>query len=217
MSALITLLAFLATATVLALRHAPLWKWAAAIGLLTLLAQSGAMGGEIWGIVILFGWLVTAALAALCAPSVYDRFVIDPAFRSLKKIMPSVSDTEKEALEAGTVGWDAELFSGAPDWSKLKSVAPITLTEEERAFLDGPTEELCRMLDDWEIRYERREIPDKIWKFVAEEGFLGMLISKEHGGLGFSAQAQSLIVGKIGSRSPDAAQATSGIRTNAAT
>jgi acyl-CoA dehydrogenase len=117
--------------------------------------------------------------------------------------MPPISETEREALQAGTVGWDAELFSGKPDWKKLRRVAPITLTAEERAFLDGPTVELCKRLDDWRMRYELRDIPDEIWRFTCDHSFLGMLISKEHGGLGFSAQAQSLVLGKISSRSPD--------------
>ena len=110
---------------------------------------------------------------------------------------------KREALRAGTVGWDGELFGGKPDWSKLRRVAPITLTAEERAFLDGPTAELCKRLNDWRIRHELHDIPEDIWRFVCDNGFLGMLISKEHGGLGFSAQAQSLVLGKISSRSPD--------------
>ena len=131
--------------------------------------------------------------------------VVGPVFALVQKTLPPVSETESEALEAGTVGWDAELFSGTPDWQKLKEIPPIQLTAEERAFLDGPTSELCKMLDDWEIRHNEHLIPDRIWKFVSEHGYLGMLISKGHGGLGFSAQAQSLILGKISSRSPDAA------------
>ena len=119
--------------------------------------------------------------------------------------MPSVSDTEREALEAGTVGWDAELFSGDPDWQKLREVTPQRLTKEEQEFLDGPTEELCRRIDDWKIRHEHKEIPADIWSFLGKHGFFGMLISKEHGGLGFSPQAQSLVIGKVSSRSPDAA------------
>ena len=92
---------------------------------------------------------------------------------------------------------------GEPDWDKLRSIAPVVLTAEEQAFLDGPTEELCSIIDDWQLRHTLREVPDEIWDFVKKHGFLGMLISKEHGGLGFSAQAQSLIIGKIASRSPD--------------
>ncbi|MGI9383793.1 MAG: acyl-CoA dehydrogenase family protein, partial [Methyloligellaceae bacterium] len=208
MSVLVFIILSFAALCVLALRGAALPYWAAVIAVLTLIGQVGvpflAPAWSAWSVPTLAGWLIAAGLAALSLPGLQHRFVIRPAYRALKRVMPTVSDTEKEALEAGTVGWDAELFSGDPDWSKLKSVAPISLTEEERAFLDGPTEELCRSLDDWEIRQERREIPDKIWSLVAEKGFLGMLISKEHGGLGFSPQAQSLILGKIASRSPDA-------------
>lgn len=207
MAALLIAIAFLATATVLALSHAPLWRWAAATALLTLLAQIGTFSGDLhapaWNVFSVLGWLAAIVMGALSHPTLRDRFVIRPAYKALKKIMPTVSATEKEALDAGTVGWDAQIFSGEPDWRKLKAVPPVTLTREERAFLEGPTEELCRRIDDWRIRHDLHEIPQDIWDFVREKGFLGMLISKQHGGLGFSAQAQSLIIGKIASRSPD--------------
>ncbi len=83
-------------------------------------------------------------LAALSVPSLRRRFVVEPTFRMVKGILPKVSDTEQQALDAGTVGFDAELFSGTPDWMKLRAVPPIVLSSEERAFLDGPTDELCR-------------------------------------------------------------------------
>src|SRR5690606_35889530 len=124
-----------------------------------------------------------------------------PAYRIVKSILPRVSRTEQEALDAGTVGWDAELFSGRPHWDKLLNVRKPTLTAEEQAFLDGPVEQLCAMLDDWDIRHNRADLPPKVWQFIKDNGFLGMLISKEHGGLGFSAQAQSQIISKISSRS----------------
>jgi acyl-CoA dehydrogenase len=136
-------------------------------------------------------------------PEVRRKYFVKPAYDHLKKTLPKVSDTEQQALDAGTVGFDAEFFSGAPDWEILRGTPPVVLTPEEQAFLDGPTEELCRLIDDWRIRHYEREIPEEIWDFVKKHGFLGMLISKEHGGLGFSAQAQSLILGKIASRSPD--------------
>ncbi|MEN2494947.1 MAG: Acyl-coenzyme A dehydrogenase [Hyphomicrobiaceae bacterium hypho_1] len=127
-----------------------------------------------------------------------------PVYSIVRKILPKVSKTEQQALQAGTAGFDTELFSGRPDWDKLRRIPPITLTDEEQAFLDGPTEELCNILDDWKFRCREKEISKPIWDFVKKNGFLGMLISKRHGGLGFSAQAQSLILGKISSRSPDA-------------
>ena len=141
---------------------------------------------------------------AVACPPIRRAALIRPIYHKIKGILPKVSATEQEALNAGTIGFDAELFSGQPDWEKLRAVPPITLTEEEKAFLDGPTNELCRMVNDWAIRHNDKEIPEEVWDFVKKHGFLGMLISKEHGGLGFSPQAQSLVLGRIASRSPDA-------------
>ncbi|MGA7544541.1 MAG: acyl-CoA dehydrogenase [Methyloceanibacter sp.] len=207
MAELIFNLIFLAALFALAMYRAPLRFWAGTIALFTLSAQLGLAQGQLHGLHFtlwsLLGWVVVGLLLAASFPEIKRKYVTLPAYRALKGAMPTISDTEREALEAGTVGWDAELFGGAPDWSKLRRVAPITLTVEERAFLDGPTEELCRRLNDWRIRHELCDIPDDVWRFVCEQGFLGMLISKEHGGLGFSAQAQSLILGKLASRSPD--------------
>ena len=208
MSALIFLFVCLAALVWLALRQAPLSIWAATIAVLTLIAQFGLPYSE--PLVSLAGgafagWVVAGVMAAFSIRPVRQALVIRPAYGALKKIMPKVSATEREALEAGTIGWDAELFGGAPDWQRLRDIPPMSLSAEERAFIDGPTEELCRMVDDWDIRHIRKDIPEEVWKFVTENGFLGMLISKEHGGLGFSAQAQSLIIGKIASRCPDVA------------
>lgn len=198
MAPVVLLLLAVVAALALGMSRAPLWAWAAGVGLWTLLATGGSIGPLSW-----IAWIPFLLLAALCIPGVRRSLVIAPIFAQIRKILPRVSDTEAQALEAGTVGFDAELFSGTPDWDKLKSVPPIELTPEERAFLAGPTEELCRMINDWQVRHDRHEVPNEIWDFVKKHGFLGMLISKEHGGLGFSAQAQSLILGKIASRSPD--------------
>ncbi len=197
----------LAALFALAMNRAPLWAWAAAVALFTLSLQMGLGSGHLhapaFNFRALLGWLVAGGLFALTFPRIKCGYVVLPAYRALKGAMPTISETEREALEAGTVGWDAELFSGTPDWARLRRVNPIMLTAEERAFLDGPTEELCRKLNDWRIRHELHDVPEDIWRFVCDKGFLGMLISKEHGGLGFSAQAQSLVLGKISSRSPD--------------
>lgn len=190
--------------------RAPLWAWAVASAVMIACWQAGLTGGSLslgqLTDLSAVGWaayLVPAALALLSIPVMRRAIVTKPAFATVKSVLPKVSDTEQQALDAGTVGFDAELFSGVPDWSKLRAVAPITLTDEERAFLDGPTEDLCAMIDDWQVRHTDHAIPKPIWDFVKANGFLGMLISKEHGGLGFSAQAQSMILGKIASRSPD--------------
>ncbi len=137
------------------------------------------------------------ACVAPAASGGADRAV----YGMVKKILPRVSRTEQEALDAGTIGWDAELFSGRPDWSKLRGIRKPTLTAEEQAFLDGPVEKVCGMIDDWDIRHNRAGPAQEVWDYLKAEGFLGMLISKDYGGLGFSAQAQRQVVSKIASRS----------------
>jgi acyl-CoA dehydrogenase len=194
-------------AFVLAMRRAPLWAWTIALAAAAYVWQSGLLYGEANELEPgFFGgltWILLAALALLCVPAIRRAVLIQPLFRKIKGILPRVSATEQEALNAGTIGFDAELFSGQPDWDRLRAVPPITLTEEEKAFLNGPTNELCSLVNDWTIRHNNKEIPEAVWDFAKKNGFLGMLISKEHGGLGFSAQAQSLILGRIASRSPD--------------
>ncbi len=194
-------LGVLAGVIALGMYKSPLWLWAAGVAFAALLWQSSVHGTM--GLFGLLLWLFAIGFALLAVPSIRRAALIGPAFKFVKGTLPKVSDTEAQALEAGTVGFDAELFSGTPDWDKLRSIAPVVLTAEEQAFLDGPTEELCAMIDDWQLRHTEREVPPEVWDFVKARGFLGMLISKEHGGLGFSAQAQSLIIGKIASRSPD--------------
>jgi acyl-CoA dehydrogenase len=197
----------LGVAFVMAMKRAPLWAFAALLVVATAAWQTGLIHGAFgWpsaGAGNVLGWLPALTLIGLSIPALRRAVVIEPAFRTVRKILPKVSETEQQALDAGTIGFDAELFSGRPDWAKLRAIPPMTLTAEERAFLDGPTDELCRMINDWQIRHQQKEVPQDIWSFIKKNGFLGMLISKAHGGLGFSAQAQSLILGKIASRSPD--------------
>jgi acyl-CoA dehydrogenase len=194
-------------AAVLAARRAPLWSYALGAVVATLIWQTGLLHGSFhapaFGILGIIGALPALALVALAIPPLRRAILVKPAYGIVRGILPKVSDTEQQALDAGTIGFDAEIFSGRPDWERLRAVPPITLTAEEKAFLDGPTEELCAMLNDWQIRHANREVPEPIWDFIKKHGFLGMLISKEHGGLGFSAQAQSIILGKVASRSPD--------------
>ncbi len=191
----------------LAMRQAPLWLWATVAAIAILVGQLGIPWGDFsfsgFGVLSLVPWLLVALLGALSVPNLRRKAIVAPAFKMVRGIVPAVSETESQALQAGTIGFDAEFFSGTPDWNKLRAIPPIVLSDEEQAFLDGPTEELCERLSDWQIRHHDKEIPKDIWRFVSEKGFLGMLISKEHGGLGFSAQAQSLILGKVASRSPD--------------
>jgi acyl-CoA dehydrogenase len=132
-------------------------------------------------------------------------FITKPIFAWARTVLPPMSDTEREALEAGDVWWDAELFTGNPDWSKLIVNPPATLTPEERAFLNGPVDELCAMLDDWKITFEWRDLPPEVWDFIKRHKFFGMIIPTEYGGLGFSPYAHSEVVRKISTRSLAAA------------
>jgi acyl-CoA dehydrogenase len=128
-----------------------------------------------------------------------------PIFSWARGVLPTMSDTEREALEAGDVWWDADLFTGNPDWAKLLAVKTAVLTDEERAFMDGPVDALCAMLDDWAINWELRDLPPEVWDFIKREKFFGMIIPKEFGGLGFSPFAHSEVVRKISTRSATAA------------
>ncbi len=132
-------------------------------------------------------------------------FLTRPIFSWAHKALPPMSDTEREALQAGDVWWDADLFTGNPDWSKLLANGPATLTDEESAFLAGPVEELCAMVDDWKVNWEWRDLPPEVWDFIKRNKFLGMIIPKEFGGLGFLPYAHSEVVRKISSRSVTAA------------
>ncbi|HET7549070.1 MAG TPA: acyl-CoA dehydrogenase [Usitatibacter sp.] len=151
-------------------------------------------------------WIAVALFAALSVVKPLRRTVVTrPIFGLYKRILPQVSQTEQEALDAGSVWWDADLFTGRPDWEKLLAYPQAKLTAEERAFVDGPVEQLCAMLDEWDITHNRMDLPPEAWKFIREKGFLGIIIPKAYGGLGFSAYAHSEIVTKISTRSGTAA------------
>jgi len=141
--------------------------------------------------VTLIGFSITPLRRLLISDRLYGLF---------RKALPTVSPTEQEALDAGTVWWDAELFSGRPRWRNLLKIPAPALTEKEQAFLDGPVEELCRMADDWEICDKHRRLPDEIWDFIREHRMFGMIIPEKFGGLEFSAQANSAVIMKLSSR-----------------
>ena len=128
-----------------------------------------------------------------------------PLLAIYRRMLPSMSDTEREALEAGSVWWDGELFSGMPQWDRLISYPAPKLSEEEQAFLDGPCEELCQMLDDWDICHVRADMPKEVWDYIIEKRFFAMIIPKQYGGLEFSAYANAIVITKLASRSPTAA------------
>ncbi len=126
-------------------------------------------------------------------------------FNTISKFVPNMSTTEREALEAGTVSWEAELFNGAPDFTTLYSAKPGKISAREQKFLDGPVNELCRMLDDWDVTHKNLDLPPKAWEFIKKQGFLGMIIPKKYGGLEFSTTAQMMVLVKLYSCSITAA------------
>src|SRR5947207_1680947 len=148
---------------------------------------------------------VLALAAAAYIPFIRRKLVTDRVLALYRRILPDMSQTEKEAIDAGTVWWDGDLFSGRPDFDKLLAVPEPRLSAEEQAFLDGPVEELCAMCNDWEITHELQDLPAHVWQFIKDKGFLGMIIPKKYGGLGFSALAHSAVVMKLSTRSSAAA------------
>ena len=156
------------------------------------------------GISILFlvsSLLIAAISAVIGSARLRRRIVTRPLLTQFRKVLPPMSQTEQEALNAGTVWWDAQLFGGRPKWDRLLSLPSPSLTDEEQAFIDGPVETLCQMLDDWKITHEEKDLPQEVWTYIRESGILGMIIPKEYGGLGFSAMAHSAVVIKLASRS----------------
>ncbi len=147
-------------------------------------------------LITLLGILALVNLALSMKP-LRQKYISTPFFSLFKKMLPALSDTEQEAIDAGTVWWDGQLFSGDPDWKSLIKIEKPGLSEEEQAFLDGPVVELCRMSDAWKINHDWRVIPEHIIDFVRQKGFLGMIIPKEYGGLELSAVAQSEVLIKI--------------------
>ena len=137
-----------------------------------------------------------------------QKTITKPIFKWAQKAMPSLSETERDALNAGDTWWDAEIFTGNPDWSKLQATPKPKLTEEEQAFIDGPVNELCGLIDDWKIVWETGDMEQKVWDFLRENRLFGMIIPKQYGGLEFSAFAHSEIVKKITTRSTVAAVTT---------
>lgn len=125
------------------------------------------------------------------------RRISEPAYRWARNAMPPLSATEREAIEAGDTWWEADLFTGNPDWRKLLDVPAAALTPDEQRFIDGPVAQLCAMLDEWDITWHRRDLPPEVWTFLKTQRFFGMIIPKRHGGLGFSPYAHSEVVRRI--------------------
>ncbi len=144
---------------------------------------------------------LVAVLAVLNVPSLRTQLISARAKAKLAKLLPPMSVTEREALEAGTAWWDKELFSGKPDWQWFANTELPALSEREKAFLDNEVEQLCEMLDEWKIHHELKNLPEPVWEFLKTKGFFAFIIPQQYGGLGFSAFAQSCVMTKLTTRS----------------
>jgi acyl-CoA dehydrogenase len=150
-------------------------------------------------------WIIFAAIVLPLNLKIIRRTVFTQAiYRLMKRVMPTISQTEQEALDAGDVWWEAELFSGRPDFNIIRNLPRPTLTDEEQAFIDGPVEAFCRMVDDWQITQVDYDLTAEAWRFAKDNGFFAMIIPKQYGGLDYSAFCHSQVVMKIGSRSGSA-------------
>lgn len=148
---------------------------------------------------------LVSILAVLNVGPLRRAIITKPVFSYLKKSMPPLSVTEREALDAGTTWWEKELFSGKPDWNEFAQISLPQLTAEEQSFIDNEVEQLCKMLDEWDINRNRKDLPPEAWQFLKEKGFFGLIIPKTYGGREFSHYAQSRVMSKIASRSGTAA------------
>jgi acyl-CoA dehydrogenase len=202
MNTLLILVVSLILVWTLAYFRAPLWAWSVVI-LVSLVSIVFVSSVNIVAVATLV--VVLPLVAILSIDGLRRRLVTAPLWHLMQRKMPPISRTEREALEAGTVGWDAELFSGKPNWHQLLSEPEPQLSAAERAFIDGPVEELCQLINDWQVTEVEHDLPPEVWQVIKEKGFFGMIIPKEYGGLGFSALAHSAVVMKIATRSITAA------------
>jgi acyl-CoA dehydrogenase len=200
MSGIIFALIVVAVLWTLAYFAAPLWAWTVAAGLM-LLAD-----GWLCHAAPMIGWIVFVVLAVLLNVYPLRRMLLtNHLLVWFRKVLPPISETERIAIDAGNTWWDADLFTGRPDWKKLLATPEAKLSDEEQAFLDGPVEEFCKSLDDWHITHDLFDLPPAAWEQIRKHRLFGMIIPKQYGGLGFSALAHSTVVMKIGTRSTSAA------------
>lgn len=197
MAFLFWLIVLIALPVAVAYRRTELKTATIAFALVLLVYTLWGAGGFLWKSTL---WALVGAVAALNLVEFRREFLSRRLLGVFRRMLPTMSRTEQDALEAGNVWWEGELFSGMPHWKKLLSLPTPKLSEEEQAFLDGPTEELCRMLDDWQITHELCDLPPELWRFIKSKGFFAMIIPKEYGGLGFSPLANSMVLIKVASK-----------------
>jgi acyl-CoA dehydrogenase len=201
-STLFWLLLFLGGALTLAYQRVSLGR-STAIAAAALVAYSVLGGGGLLWTLIL--WVLLAGMIALNLTDLRRERVTRPLLKIYRRMLPSMSRTEREALEAGTVWWEGELFAGVPRWQKLLGAPVPQLSMEEQAFIDGPCEQLCSMIDEWQVTHSLQDLSPETWKFLRTQGFFAMIIPRHYGGLEFSAYAHSQVLTKIASRSATAA------------
>ena len=202
MASIFWFLLFVAGGLTLAYRRVSLAGSTTAVGIALVAYTVIGDPPGLWALIL---WAVFGVMVALNVTDLRRSRITRPMLAMYRRMLPSMSSTEREALEAGTVWWEGELFSGAPKWRKLGDASAPRLSEEEQAFLKGPVDELCQMLDEWQISHELADLPPKAWKFMKEKGFFAMIIPKAYGGLEFSAYAHSQVLVKIASHSATAA------------
>ena len=197
------LLIFIVTIGTSAYLRLPQVIWSGILGAVLLVFTFSGIAGLATLAII---WaLFLAVVLPLNLPNIRLKYISEPLLEFMRKSMPSISKTEQEALDAGKTWWEADLFSGKPDFSKVRDLPPSKLSDEEQAFIDGPVEELCAMLDDWKITQEEHDLPKEVWDFLKKNKFFAMIIPKSYGGLEFSALGHSSVVMKIAGRSITAA------------
>ena len=199
---ILVLLLLLALASTLLYLGRAYWAWVVPIALGLVIWLAGGIESPFWFALVLIVFLPLAVIFG--SPDLRRKLVTSKVLPLIQPLFPKMSDTEREALEAGTVWWDADLFSGRPNWKRLLGFPDGKLSAKERAFLDGPVEELCAMLDNFEIS-QHRDMPPEAWDFMKRKGFFGMIIPEKFGGLGLSAAANSATVTKVSSRNVAAA------------
>jgi acyl-CoA dehydrogenase len=175
------------------------WIWTAAI-----VAALAAIGRAEWlplGTLLIVAAVVLVPAVALNIVPLRRKLISNAVLSVFRKVLPPMSQTERDAIEAGTVWWDGELFSGRPHWSRLLAMPRPKLTADEQRFLDHECEELCAMVTDWETTHVYRDLPPAVWQYIKDKGFLGMIIPKEFGGLGFSGYAHSQVMTKLSTHS----------------
>ena len=156
--------------------------------------------GNILGIIGQLSLFIFLLIAVpLNIDSIRKQYLSTRILQAFKNVMPDMSSTEKEAIDAGSVWWDGEIFSGNPNWQNLHSIPKARLTSEEQAFLEGPVEEACKMYSDWETTHKQADISEELWQYLKDNKFFAMIIKKEYGGLDFSAYAQSRVLQKLSS------------------